>query len=333
MSPINRRYSRGVVCLHGAVRRGEFEMDFEHALRIFVESLRVTRIAPGRVRACRNFGAKTGDNRSDPAHALPATIFLPLSGCEPCGSLEMASLVFETFSSARSVAVFTAVSLRRKTGHPCPMRRHPCRNVLLQGVRCRRAFHGNCPVYDWKGRWSVRERTWISSSEVIWAWCSAPLSVNVQDRFDCALLYLPGWIRPAPRTFDRSTVNRRHCRDAGLWLFLSLSAAPAHAVATGCAAAFVPAALAQVFPSAAFVHVAAPAHLPGPWLSSVAGSAESRLHAADSGSPGSGSKFVASPCAGSVPRNTVVARSARAAIGTEFRLHWSHPLCCDDHPA
>ena len=68
-------------------------------------------------------------------------------------------------SSARSVAVFTAISLRRKTGHPCPMRRRPCRNVLLQGVRCRRAFHGSCSVYDLKERWSVRERTWISSSE------------------------------------------------------------------------------------------------------------------------------------------------------------------------
>src|SRR6185437_14722537 len=55
------------------------------------------------------------------------------------------------------------------------------------------------------------------------AWCSAPLYVNVQDRFDCALLYLPGWIRPAPRTFDRSTVNRRHCRDQGLWLFYPCS--------------------------------------------------------------------------------------------------------------
>jgi len=99
-------------------------------------------------------------------------------------------------SSARSVAVFTAISLRRKTGHPCPVRRRPCRNVLLQGVRCRRAFHGSCSVYDLKERWSVRERTWISSSEVTEAWCSAPLSVNVQDRFDCALLYLPGMDSP-----------------------------------------------------------------------------------------------------------------------------------------
>src|SRR6185437_10270180 len=86
---------------------------------------------------------------------------------------------------------------------------------------------------------------------------------------------------------------------------LSPSAAPARAVATGCAAAFVPAALARVSPSAAFVHAAAPAHRPGPRLGSVAGSAESRLRAADSGSPGSGSKFVALPCADSAPRNTV----------------------------
>src|SRR6185437_2601972 len=191
-----------------------------------------------------------------------------------------------------------------------------------------------------------------------------------------------------PWTIDRSTVNRRHCRDPGLWLFypcsllqpwqagcfeasiawlaplervdrsgelaravasvnvpafapgtlarLSPSAAPARAAASGCVAAFVPApparvsrsaasvraaasvcvaafvpvALAQVFPSAAFVHAAASAHRHGPWFGSVAGSVESRLRAADSGSPGSGSKFVALPCADSAPRNTVAGRRA-----------------------
>src|SRR6185437_9762891 len=89
------------------------------------------------------------------------------------------------------------------------------------------------------------------------------------------------------------------------------SAAPARAGATVCASVFVPVALARVFPSVALVHAAASAQRSGPWLSSVAGSAESRLHAADSGSPGSGSKFVALPCAGSVLRNTVVGSSAR----------------------
>jgi hypothetical protein len=95
MPPVNRWYSRGVVRLRGAVHRGEFEMDLEHALQIFVESLRVTRIASGRIRACRDFGAEAGDDGSDPARALPATISLALPGDEQRGSLEMAPLVFE----------------------------------------------------------------------------------------------------------------------------------------------------------------------------------------------------------------------------------------------
>src|SRR6185437_12892417 len=156
-------------------------------------------------------------------------------------------------------------------------------------------------------------------------------------------------------TFDRLTVNHRHCRDPGLWLFypcslvqpwqagcsgasiawpaplerversgelaravasvcvaafvlappahfspyaapvhavasacvapfvpvslaqVSPSAAPARAGATVCASVFVPVALARVFPSVALVHAAASAQRSGPWLSSVAGSAESRL--------------------------------------------------------
>src|SRR6185437_6292686 len=94
----------------------------------------------------------------------------------------------------------------------------------------------------------------------------------------------------------------------------SRSAASVHAAASVCVAAFVPAALARVFPSAGFVHAAAPAHRPGPRLGSVAGSAESRLRAADSGSPGSGSKFVALPCADSAPRNTVVGRQATGPL-------------------
>jgi hypothetical protein len=62
MLPVNRRHSRGEVCLHSAVHRGEFEMDLKHALQMLVESLRVTRIALGRVRACRDFGAEAGDD-------------------------------------------------------------------------------------------------------------------------------------------------------------------------------------------------------------------------------------------------------------------------------
>ena len=37
-------------------------MDLKHALQIIVESLRLTRIALGRVRACRDFGAEAGDD-------------------------------------------------------------------------------------------------------------------------------------------------------------------------------------------------------------------------------------------------------------------------------
>lgn len=62
MQLVSRRYLRGLMCLHSTVHRCEFEMDFECALQILVESLRLTRIALGRVRACRDFGAEAGDD-------------------------------------------------------------------------------------------------------------------------------------------------------------------------------------------------------------------------------------------------------------------------------
>jgi hypothetical protein len=72
-------------------------MNLKHALQIIVESLRLTRIALGRIRACHDFGAEAGDDRSDTACALLATIFLPLPGDEQCRRLEIMPLVFEAF--------------------------------------------------------------------------------------------------------------------------------------------------------------------------------------------------------------------------------------------
>src|SRR5665213_2821578 len=136
--------------------------------------------------------------------------------------------------------------------------------------------------------------------------------------------------------FNRLTINRRHCCDPDLGLFypcflvqpwqagsfrasiawpvalacVDRSAELARAVASVNVAAFVLGALAQFSPSAAPVHPVAFVQRRGTWLGSVAGSAESRLHAAGNGSPGSGSRIVVSSCAGSVPRSTVVGRPA-----------------------